>query len=92
MSKKTLIGDWSPDAKLLAWCHAHGYDSDLHYEFFRDYCLANGAKYASFDAAFRNCCRADWGGVRKNQTLGQNQQTKQDRRASTIAGLVGGEI
>ena len=92
MSKKTLIGDWAPDAKLLAWCHAHGYDADLHYEFFRDYCLANGAKYASFDAAFRNCCRADWGGVRKNQTLGQNQQTKQDRRASTIAGLVGGEI
>ena len=92
MSKKTLIGDWAPDAKLLAWCHAHGYDADLHYEFFRDYCLANGAKYASFDAAFRNCCRADWGGVRKNQTLGQNHQTKQDRRASTIAGLVGGEI
>jgi hypothetical protein len=92
MSKKTLIGDWTPDAKLLAWCHAHGYDADAHYDFFRDYCLANGAKYASFDAAFRNCCRADWGGVRKNQTLGQNQQTKQDRRASTIAGLVGGEI
>lgn len=63
---KKLIGDWQPSEKTLAWCHANGYDAGAHLEFFRDYCESTEAKYANFDAAFRNCCRSDWGGVRKN--------------------------
>ena len=89
MSKKTTIGDWAPDAKLLAWCSANGYDADLHLEYFRDYCESNNAKYVNFDAAFRNCCRADWGGIRKNHTRGQNAHSKQQQRVNTIAALTG---
>ena len=63
---KKLIGDWEPSEKTLAWCKANGFDAGAHLEFFRDYCEANEVKYANFDAAFRNCCRSDWGGVRKN--------------------------
>ncbi len=64
---KKLIGDWQPSEKTLAWCHANGFDAGAHLEFFRDYCESTEAKYANFDAAFRNCCRSDWGGIRKAQ-------------------------
>jgi hypothetical protein len=64
---KTFIPDnWQPDEKLRAWCKANNFDADLHAEYFVDYCEANAVKYANFDAAFRNCCRGDWGNVRRN--------------------------
>jgi hypothetical protein len=64
---KTLIPDnWQPNAKTWVWATANGYDVQAHLDFFVDYCQSKEAKYADFDAAFRNCCRADWGGVRRN--------------------------
>lgn len=66
MPKRLIPTDWQPAQTTLAWCHANGYDAESHLEFFRDYCESTEAKYANFDAAFRNCCRSDWGGVRKN--------------------------
>lgn len=66
MPKKTIPENWQPTEKTLAWCKANGYDAEAHLEFFVDYCESTEAKYANFDAAFRNCCRSDWGGVRKN--------------------------
>lgn len=68
MPKKLIPENWQPTPSTLAWCHANKYDAELHLEFFRDYCESTEAKYASFDAAFRNCCRSDWGNVRKNAT------------------------
>ena len=56
---------YEPDAKMRAWCQAHGWDADLHCEYFVDY-LANksGKPYRDIDAAFRNCVRSDWGRIR----------------------------
>lgn len=51
--------------KVRAWAAAHNYDPELHLEYFQDV-LANksGKAYRDLDAAFRNCLRADWGGLR----------------------------
>lgn len=58
--------------QMREWGKANGYNVDLHHEFFMDY-IANktGKPYKDLDAAFRNCCRADWGGLRKAQTRWQ---------------------
>lgn len=89
---KTQIGSWQPKPTTLAWCHANGYDAEAHLEFFRDYCESTEAKYANFDAAFRNCCRADWGNVRRNakgKVNGGFINNRDRERAETIAVLTG---
>ena len=59
--------------KMRQWGLANNYDVELHLEFFNDY-LANkpGKPYKDNDAAFRNCVRADWGNMRRNQKGKQN--------------------
>lgn len=59
--------------KMRAWGSANGFNVDLHIEFFNDY-LANktGKPYKDLDAAFRNCVRCDWGGIRKQQNVPWN--------------------
>lgn len=50
------------------WARSLGYEPFLeaHLDYFRDYAASSGKTYADWDAAFRNCVKGDWGGVRKN--------------------------
>lgn len=70
-SKTFLPADWQPNAATFAKLTAEGYDLDAHLEYFTDYCLANGIQYCDFNAAFRNCCRGDWGGIRRAKPKAQ---------------------
>lgn len=56
--------------KMRAWGNANGFNVDLHVEFWNDY-LANrkGKPYKDLDAAFRNCVRCDYGGLRRQAAL-----------------------
>ena len=49
------------------WASREGYAEHLeaHFAYFVDYATANRKTYQDWDAALRNCIRADWGGVRK---------------------------
>lgn len=63
--------------KMRQWGKANGFNVDIHAEFFNDY-LANktGKPYKDLDAAFRNCVRCDWGGLRKQMTKWQPPEQK----------------
>ena len=66
--KSALEFQISPQVR--AWGAANGYDVEMHYEAFVDY-LANRTKkpYKNLDAAFRNCVRSDWFGLRKQAEI-----------------------
>lgn len=52
--------------QMREWGKCNGYNVDEHYEYFVDYCANKpGKPYKDMDAAFRNCVRADWGGIRR---------------------------
>lgn len=54
--------------QLRAWAEANGYGAliDLHAEWFADYLVNRpGKPYKDLNAAFRNCVRSDWGGIRR---------------------------
>lgn len=60
---------WQADAALREWARGEGCDDALiaAYEaYFVDWATANSKTYTDWAAAFRNCVRGDWGGVRKN--------------------------
>ena len=59
-------GQFTPTPETRAWAESHGYNItfDAHVAYFRDY-LAQGRRYKDHEAAFRNCLRSDWGGLRK---------------------------
>ncbi len=93
--KHEIPDDWQPSEKLKAWAIANGFGPteylEKHSEYFRDYCEASGAKYANFDAAFRNCLRGDWGNirakfvpVRRSEVVKRQEfvQTEEDREAA----------
>ncbi len=96
---KTVIpDDWHLSDKLKSWALANGFGPveylEKHSEYFRDYCEATGAKYANFDAAFRNCLRGDWGGVkakfvptRRSEVVTRQEyrQTEEDKAAAQAA-------
>jgi hypothetical protein len=54
--------------QVRAWGKCHGYDVELHLDLWNDY-LANrkGKPYRDPDAAYRNCIRSDYGGLRRAQ-------------------------
>jgi len=60
---------------LLAWAEKKGLahpSLQAHWDYFVDYLAANpkvAARYSDTHAAFRNCVRSDWGGIRKNWSL-----------------------
>lgn len=56
---------------VRAWAIAHGYEPylDAHLEYFLDFAVSNRKLYLDWDAAFRNCVRADWGGIRKARRI-----------------------
>lgn len=60
---------------VRAWAKRKGFEPYLeaHLEYFLDYAKANRALYTDFDAAFRNCIRADWGSVRRTMRLAEGK-------------------
>lgn len=72
-ARRTLLpAGFSISPAVRTWAAEKGFAEflDLHLEHFRDYCAANQAKYEDWDAAFRNCIRADWGGIRRQVQMG----------------------
>lgn len=67
----------SPEVRLWAEPKGFGPHLEAHLEFFRDYALSNGVKYLDWDAAFRNCIRADWGNIRARASKGKQALTNQ---------------
>lgn len=57
---------YDPPESVRQWAQQSGYGKTYkaHLEFFNDYLACRGRKYKDLDAAFRNCLRADWGGIR----------------------------
>jgi hypothetical protein len=67
-SKVEIPTDFQPSEETKAWAVKKGFAEFLpaHLDYFRDYAASSGKVYADWDAAFRNCVKGDWGGVRKN--------------------------
>ena len=65
-----LPADWAPSDALREWARTaegvEGATFDAYVSFFKDYAAANAKTYTDWDAAFRNCVRGDWGGIRKS--------------------------
>lgn len=60
------MADYEITEQMRAWGKANGFNVDEHHEYFVDYCANKpGKPYKDMDAAFRNCVRADWGGIRR---------------------------
>jgi hypothetical protein len=66
--KSSIPTDFQPSEETKAWAVKKGFSEFLpaHLDYFRDYAASSGKVYADWDAAFRNCVKGDWGGVRKN--------------------------
>lgn len=63
-TKRQLPPDWTPSQEVVAaltneYSWQNG-DADKYLSAFKDACASKGYVYADFDAAFRNCVRADW--------------------------------
>lgn len=75
----------SPEVR--EWSRKHGYEAELdkHLEYFLDYARANKSKtYSDWDAAFRNCIRADWGGFRRRKVVVEPTRTAAQAPADAI--------
>lgn len=62
MAKEFVITE-----QMREWGKVYGWNVDEYFDYFVDY-LANktGKPYKDVEAAFRNCVRSDWPGVRKH--------------------------
>lgn len=74
--KVPLPGDLTMSAATVAWCQQQGYTKRLveqEFEVFRDSAVANGRKYADWQAAFRNwlkrCETNGWGQVKETSHI-----------------------
>jgi len=79
--------DFTPSPKVRAWASANGFAPYLeaHAEYFADY-LANktGKPYKDIDAAFRNCIRGDWGGIRRQLMFAEKKRDDWQANDQTI--------
>lgn len=66
-AKRRIPPDFGISDEVRGWAKAQGFAPylDAHLVHFLDYAKASSATYADWDAAFRNCIRADWGNVRR---------------------------
>jgi len=82
--KTTLPDNFSVSEKVLIWYCSKNYTENIqdHLEAFVDICRANGYRKIDWDATFKNCIRADWAGIRKNNAHASNQRflTKEQQR------------
>ncbi len=77
-AKAPVPDDWQPTQrtaeKLAAQYRFTNGDAERYLEAFKDQCKAKGYEYRDFDAAFRNCVRADWPKFRNGlRTMPKNQ-------------------
>lgn len=64
--RRPLPDDFGIGDEVREWARAGGHDFlDASLAYFRDYATANAKLYADWDAAFRNCVKADWGKARE---------------------------
>lgn len=77
IGKRPLPQDWAPTAETIqalsieySWRNG---DADKYIAAFRDACASKGYQYADFDAAFRNCVRADWPKLRATGKVGEKR-------------------
>lgn len=65
--------DFKISDAVRTWARDAGFEAylDRHLAHFIDYAKAKDAAYTDWDAAFRNCIRADWGGIRRNALAGK---------------------
>jgi hypothetical protein len=68
--------------KVRAWGKAESLDVEMHLDAFNDY-LANRTKkpYKNLDAAFRNCVRSDWFGLRKQSEIKKKYNPEPQKRS-----------
>lgn len=64
-----IPADFSITPEIREWARKRGYEPYLeaHLEYLKDW--APGQRKASWEATFRNCIRADWGGIRRQARL-----------------------
>lgn len=62
-----LPANFNITPEIRTWAKPLGLEPYLeaHLEWFKDFATSNGKQYRDWSAAFRNCVRSDWGGVRK---------------------------
>ena len=67
-ARRPIPKDFAISAATREWAGGKGWEPylDAHLDYFRDYAASSGKTYADWEAAFRNCIKGDWGGVRKN--------------------------
>ena len=80
------MADYIVTEQMRAWGKANGFNVDEHVDWFNDY-IANktGKPYKDLDAAFRNCVRSDWGGIRRQRRVNPLVQTEY-RAERTVQG------
>ena len=78
--------EYIPDAKMIAWAKAEGFDAELHVSFFNDYLANKKGNYKCLDAAFRNCVRSDWGRIRFQSEMKAKKPA--DQWWATDAGII----
>lgn len=82
--ESAIPSGWTVGPELRQWARGQGCDDaliDAYAAYFTDWAISNSKTYTDWDAAFRNCVRGDWGGVRKNHKPGTV--------ASAMKGVVG---
>lgn len=66
-SKTSIPDGFAISDRVRTWAGEQGFGNlDQHLEAFVGKALANGYRYADWDAAFRNAVRDDWAGLRSN--------------------------
>lgn len=64
--KRSLPDDFSVSERVAHWAEREGFAGlDRHMEAFTRKCLANGYRYADWDAAFMEAVRGDWAKLRE---------------------------
>lgn len=90
---RPLPEGFEPSSEIRAWADAEGFTPYLeaHLAYFVDFAKSKRKTYIDWDAAFRNCIRADWGDVRKGEQmrLRSNPVSKADARSAWAAELTG---
>jgi hypothetical protein len=75
--RRTLLPEgFAISDQVRQWAAKYGYGKylELHLAHFVDYAKANRKLYEDWDAAFRNCIRGDWGGIRKQAMGGRGPE------------------
>lgn len=72
--------------EIMSWYESKGFREPihLHFESFKNKCLAKGYQYVDWGAAFRNAISDDWAGIRKSTINLNNSRNQQPQTAQYI--------